>query len=136
MVEHFGSSAVPNLGGKGIVDVMVSVPKGAVASSLRKLIVNGYEYIGTGGSKDREFLMRTVRSGGQERQVHVHLTHGGSYVGRSVLAVRDYLRRDKEAMMEYAEVKRSAVKRAGGEGERYRRLKKSFLDQLEKKALR
>lgn len=136
MIEHFGSSAVPNLGGKGIVDVMVSVPKGAVPSSLRKLIAQGYEYTGRGGSKDREFLMRTIRAGGQERQVHIHLTHSGSYVGRAAVAVRDYLRREKEDTLEYAKIKKLAVKQANGDGKKYRQLKKAFLDKVEKKALR
>jgi len=135
LIEHFGSSAVPNLGGKGIVDVMVSVPKGAVLSSLRKLIAQGYEYTGTGGSKDREFLARTIISGGQERQVHIHLTHSGSYVGRAAVAVRDYLRRDKEETMEYAKLKRLAVRKAQDSGKKYRKMKKDFLDQIERKAL-
>ena len=79
--------------------------------------------------------MRTIYSGDQERQVHVHLTHSGSYVGRSAIAVRDYLRRDKEEAMEYAKVKRSAVKQAKGDGKKYRQLKDAFLASLEKKAL-
>ena len=134
-IEHIGSSAVPGLGGKGIVDVMVAVPKRSVAGALKKLVANGYEYTGRGGSRDRKFLMRTVRSGGRERQVHIHLTHSGSRVGRAAVVVRDYLRQDRAAAMEYAKLKRLAVKKAGGDGKKYRQFKKAFLDKIERKAL-
>jgi GrpB-like predicted nucleotidyltransferase (UPF0157 family) len=135
LIEHIGSSAVPGLGGKGIIDVLVAVPKDAVADGLKKLIARGYTYTGRGGCEERAFLMRMVRYAGRERQVHVHLVQIGSGVWQRDLAVRDYLRHDKVAAKEYAKVKRMAVREAKGEGEKYRQLKRSFLNQLEKKAM-
>jgi len=136
LIEHVGSSAVPNLGGKGIVDVMVAVPKQSVASALRKLTAHEYEYTGRGGSQDRKFLRRIVRYAGRERGVHIHLTHDGSHIWRAAVAVRNYLRRNKTIAREYAKLKRLAVREAGDDGKKYRRLKKDFLDQIERKALR
>jgi GrpB-like predicted nucleotidyltransferase (UPF0157 family) len=136
LIEHFGSSAVPGLGGKGIIDVMVSVLKRSMDGALKKLIAHGYEYTGTGGGKDRKFLQRTIRWAGCERWVHVHLTPDGSRVWRRAIAVRDYLRRNKVVAMEYAKLKRLAAKEAKGDGAKYRRLKKDFLDRVKRRVLR
>ena len=136
LIEHFGSSAVPNLGGKGIVDVIISVPKRSVNAALKKLIDHGYERHCVGGGKEREFLVRVVKYHDQQRLVHVHLTNNGSRVWRMALAVREYLRRDKMMAMEYARVKQRAAREAKGDGKKYRQLKRGFLVQLKRKALR
>lgn len=132
-IEHMGSSAVKGLGGKKIVDVLVSVPKKEIEKSIRKLQKNGYLYKPSGGTKERKFFKRQAS---KEMQVHIQLTHHGSYTWKASVAVRDYLNKHSKAREEYAQVKKDAVRHAKGEGEEYRKFKKPFLDKLEKKALK
>ena len=73
-IEHVGSSAVPGLGGKGIIDVIISVPKNEIRASIKKLEAGGYEYRPLAGEEGREFFRRIIRYGGRERRVHIHLT--------------------------------------------------------------
>ena len=53
-----------------------------------------------------------------------------------MLAVRDYLRKNPEALKEYEQIKKEAIKHAKGEGRKYREYKKSFLQKIEKLALK
>jgi len=44
-IEHVGSTAVPRLRGKGILDIIVSVGKRDIKSTKRKLERNGYTFV-------------------------------------------------------------------------------------------
>lgn len=43
-IEHVGSSAVKGLGGKGIIDIAISVPKKEIKNSISELEKNGYDF--------------------------------------------------------------------------------------------
>lgn len=135
-IEHVGSSSVKGLGGKGIIDIAVSVPKKEIAKSIKKLQANGYDCRPNGGDKERKFFQKIIKYSKNERRVHIQLTYNNSHTWKAFIAVRDYLRRNKKEALRYAQVKKEAFKRAKGEGEKYRKHKKSFLDALEKKALK
>ena len=135
-IEHVGSSSIIGLGGKGIVDVAISVPKKEIQNTLKKLQRNGYDFRPNGGDKERTFFQKIIKYKGKERRVHIQLTHSNSKSWKSMLAMRDYLRKNKNAIKEYERVKKEATKHAKGEGKKYREYKKSFLQKIEKLALK
>lgn len=135
-IEHIGSSAVPSLGGKGILDIAISVSKKAIPNAIKKLQGNGFEYKPFAGDKDRRFLQKIIKYVGGERRVHIQLTYKNSKTWKSMVALREYLTKHKEVAKEYARVKREAVKHAKGEGKKYMEYKKSFLQKIEKLALK
>ena len=53
-----------------------------------------------------------------------------------MITVRDYLEKNPKAIKEYERVKKEAIKHAKGEGKKYREYKKSFLQKIEKLALK
>jgi len=135
-IEHVGSSSIKGLGGKGIIDIAISVPKNQIQSTIKKLERNGYDFRPTGGDKERSFFQKIIKYKGNERRVHIQLTHSNSKSWKSMLAVRDYLRKNPKAIKEYERVKKEAIKHAKGEGKKYREYKKSFLQKIEKLALK
>jgi len=135
-IEHVGSSSVIGLSGKGIIDIAISVPKSSIQKTIRILKNNGYEYLPNAGDKERKFFQRIVKCHKTERRVHVQLTYFGSHTWKALIAVRNYLNLNSEARKQYEKVKKEAVKYAKGEGKKYRKYKKSFLDKLEKQALK
>ena len=134
--EHIGSSAIRNLGGKGIIDIAISVSKKAIPNAIKKLQRNGFEYKPFAGDKDRIFLQKIIKYAGNERRVHIQLTNTNSKTWKSMMALREYLKKHKDVAKEYAQVKREAVKHAKGEGKKYRKYKKFFLQKIEKLALK
>ncbi len=134
-IEHIGSSAVKNLGGKGIIDITISVPKTEVEKAIKKLQNNRYVYKPYTGDEERKFLQKIIKYNKKERRVHIQLTYYNSKKWEEMIAVRDYLNQHKDEAKKYSLIKKNAVKYAGGDGKRYRKYKDAYLKKLVKKSL-
>ncbi len=120
LIEHIGSTAVPGLPGKGIVDIAIwTTPDDidAVAATLTKL---GF---GPQPGPDpwpptRPMLVGSMRIDDASFRLHVHVVPDREELDRDV-AFRDALRADPELSRAYAELKTGIV--AGGmiEGHEY-----------------
>ena len=106
-VEHIGSTAVPGLAAKPIVDVLVGVRHGRQAAVAEELSAHGWTPLGEAGVQGREYLRR--RTG---QHANVHVVEHGSALWRNNLALREYLRRDSDARQRYEAAKRQAVQEA------------------------
>ena len=109
--EHIGSTAVPGLAGKPIVDLMLgaSPTVWAALEELRpRVVALGYEDLGEAGVPGRIcFRKRTAL-----RAFNLALVEEGGSLWRDNLALRDYLRTHPEDAAAYAAAKRAAF--AGG----------------------
>lgn len=103
-VDHIGSTSVPGLAAKPIVDVQVSVAD----ISDEDTYVPGLERLGI-QLRSRDDLHRYFRPfAGRPRDVHIHVCPSGSEWEREHLLFRDYLRASPAACEAYAEAKREA----------------------------
>jgi GrpB-like predicted nucleotidyltransferase (UPF0157 family) len=98
-IEHVGSTSVPGLAAKPIIDVQVSVPDVDDDAWLGPLEAAGYVL------RVREPGHGMVRTPG--RDVHVHVCSAGSEWERRHLLFRDWLRRSDADRDRYGSVKRS-----------------------------
>jgi GrpB-like predicted nucleotidyltransferase (UPF0157 family) len=135
-IEHCGSSAVPGLGGKGIIDIFISVCLKDVRKSKEMLQKAGYSLNSDLGGRDRVFFERDYITDGRTRRVHLHLTHHNSFQIRKAVALVRYMRKYPESAKEYAQIKKEAVRYAKGSGEKYRQYKKAFVERLGRMALK
>lgn len=132
-VEHIGSTAVSGLGGKNILDIAIGCREG-LSKTKKALEGLGYEFRTGAGTKNRLFFRKDYVYRGKGLHVHVHLTRYNGKEWRGMLAFRDYLIGHRDKMLEYAEIKKRAAKTAHENGEIYRKLKKKFIDGIEKSA--
>ena len=103
-VEHIGSTSVPGLAAKPIVDIVVVVPDiTAEEDYLDELLAAGYEL------RVREPRHRLVRT--PARDVHIHLYGRGDPAVDEYLLLRDHLRTDADDRALYESVKRSLISR-------------------------
>ncbi len=102
VVEHIGSTAVPGLPAKPIVDFVVGV--GDPAACIPALLALGYERAEWGDFGERLFLRR--RAAGAGVSFHLSLTTVGSSYWEDHLAFRDALRANPELCERYARLKR------------------------------
>jgi GrpB-like predicted nucleotidyltransferase (UPF0157 family) len=102
-IEHVGSTSVPELPAKPIIDVDVALADYSNAHELRRpLEVAGFRRTLAGDLGDRQFYIRD--EGG--RRSHLSLTYLGSETWLSHRALRDRLRADPEARREYGDAKK------------------------------
>ncbi len=130
-IEHVGSTAIPNLGGKGIIDIAIAVDKQDMESVSEQLQILGYEYRPRYSTPDRFYYIIYLPDPEEEtRRYHVHLTYPESNDWKEFIAFRDYLRSHPDEVEEYAEMKRQAALEANHEGERYRKLKEPMFKKI------
>ncbi len=100
-VEHVGSTAVPGLAAKPVLDIDVVVPAGDVDAAVAALESAGYVHRGDLGVPDRE----AFHAPDDDPRRHVYVCRAGSLSVRNHLAVRDVLRRREDLREAYAAVK-------------------------------
>ncbi|MGM5488821.1 MAG: GrpB family protein [Nanobdellota archaeon] len=123
-IEHVGSTAIPGLGGKGIIDIMIGSPD--FQSVKQRLIDAGYEFREQASHPERLFFRKDY---GKQR-FHIHLTPKDSQDWNEIIVFRDRVRKNKALRDEYARLKQAAVKDARGDGERYRKYKHQFIQDV------
>lgn len=101
-VEHVGSTSVPGLAAKPILDIDVIVGRDDVAPAVAALESVGYEHRGDLGVGGREAFFAP----GPPRR-NVYVCEAGTVNVRNHLAVRDVLRTHDDLRDAYAEVKRA-----------------------------
>lgn len=106
--EHIGSTAVPGLAGRPVVDLMLGAPPASWAAleELRaRIVALGYEDLGEAARPGQISFRRRTKL----RAFNLTLVEEGGAHWRENLALRDYLRVNPEAATKYAEAKRAAV---------------------------
>jgi GrpB-like predicted nucleotidyltransferase (UPF0157 family) len=103
-IEHIGSTSVPGLAAKPVLDILVGASSlGTIESKIPDLASAGYEYV---SRYERELPCRRyfVKPTGPLR-VHVHAVQLGSAFWVEHLAFRDLLRADMALRSAYQELK-------------------------------
>ncbi len=130
---HIGSTSVPGLAAKPIIDIMAAVRSLEQAdAAAEKFSRIGYEYLGEFGIPGRRYL----RKGGDERthQIHIFQADDRKNIERH-LAFRDYLRTHEEERREYAALKKELARRFPYDIDGYCDGKEEFVRAMEKQAL-
>jgi len=101
-ISHIGSTAVPSIWAKPIIDILVEVPKGSDLTECKNLVINN-GYICMSQSESRiSFNKGYTEDGFAERVFHLHLRYAGD---NSELYFRDYLVEYPEMAKEYEKLK-------------------------------
>lgn len=108
-IDHVGSTAVPGLAAKPIVDIQISVAAIAQTARYREPLERlGYAYTFDPEFPDYPFFGRPAAP---PRTHHVHVGAAGSAEEHRHLAFREYLRAHPEVAAEYAALKRELAPR-------------------------
>ncbi|WP_246078838.1 GrpB family protein [Modestobacter excelsi] len=122
-VEHIGSTAVPGLLAKPVVDLQVSVPDVDDEASYRPALETLGLVLRAREPGHRFFRPPT----GQPRTVHVHVCARGSTWERDHLAFRDRLRARPEVAAAYAALKQHLAATVGHDRVAYTEGKSAFV---------
>jgi GrpB-like predicted nucleotidyltransferase (UPF0157 family) len=101
-IEHVGSTAVPGLAAKPIIDIDVVVPDEALAVGIGRLAARGYRHLGDRGVPKREAFRPPAGSPPH----HLYLCSSTSAALANHLAIRDYLRTHSSVARDYGDLKR------------------------------
>jgi GrpB-like predicted nucleotidyltransferase (UPF0157 family) len=136
-IDHNGSTSVPGLAAKPIIDIQISVarmqPLAAYADGLAGI---GYVHV---PHADDAFCPFFHRPRGWPHTHHVHVVQRGGDEERRTLAFRDYLRDHPEAAHVYTTLKRALAPQYSAtrpsEREAYAQAKSSFIEAIVRQAI-
>lgn len=133
-IEHIGSTAVPGLAAKPIVDIMVGVQHLSDAGwCIQPLKTLGYEYVSEHEKslpERRYFRKGNVRRMEQGSTHHLHMVEAASDFWSRQLLFRDYLREHPEEARRYADLKRTLAVRFASDRESYTNAKTDYVQEI------
>ena len=109
--EHVGSSAVPGLAGKNIIDLLLTAQPAQIPAITQALHGLGLQHqVPAAFPATRPMLWGTFRHGPTTYRVHVHVVPAGSPEVAALRGFRDALRADPRLRRRYAALKRAIVR--------------------------
>jgi GrpB-like predicted nucleotidyltransferase (UPF0157 family) len=133
-IEHIGSTAVPGLAAKPIIDIMIGVEDlGQADRLIPALVGQGYRHI---PEYERELPERRYFEKFRDSRCthHIHMVVNGSDFWVRHLAFRDFLRAHPEVRAEYEALKRRLCERDWRDGNEYADAKTEFIRAVENQA--
>ena len=130
-IEHFGSTAVPGLAAKPIIDILIAVPSVARARSSfpAKLNPLGYVYWAENPKTDRLFFVKGMPPFAARRSHHIHVCERPSEMWDR-LKFRDYLIENPQEAGRYADLKVMLADKHRNDREAYTRAKDSYIRRI------
>lgn len=129
-LDHVGSTAVPGLAAKPIIDILIGLRLADAVPCIALLEGLGYEYLPEReiDTPERRFLARPKT---KPRTHHIHIVEAGSDFWERHILFRDYLRTRGEAAKEYEALKRSLAAEFRQNREAYTEGKTEFIRRVE-----
>lgn len=127
-IEHTGSTSVPSLAAKPIIDMFAgvhSLHNKAVYENLLSQL--GYHYMETGMTGRHLF----AKECGGERTHHLHILPIEGLYERKEILFRDYLRKHPALSEEYGELKYALSQQYHSDPEGYTRAKTAFIQRVD-----
>ncbi len=126
-IEHYGSTSIPGMPAKPIIDVLVEVP--SFEAGKRDLIprLNDPRWEYWWYNDHLTFIRRDALMG--QRTHHLHAAPAGHRLWDGTL-FRDFLRSHEAEALRYAELKRELARTQGGDRERYTAAKADFVQDI------
>lgn len=135
-IEHIGSTSVPGLCAKPVIDVLLGVRKLTNADEIiSKMIGLGFKYI----SKYEDVMPYRryfCKKEDGKHICHVHAVVEGSPFWKRHLLFRDYLRQNSQTRDEYGKLKKDLAQIEWNDGNEYADAKTEFIRSVEEKAKR
>lgn len=111
-VEHFGSTSIPKLSAKPIIDIMVLVHDINVVEQYNdEMKAIGYEARGENGMAGRRYFVKYKDDlVNHSHHVHIYQEGGNSFTDEAIL-FRDYLRINEQVRKKYEKIKKELSER-------------------------
>ncbi len=130
-IDHIGSTSIPGLDAKPVIDIQISVaalePTGPYRIPMESL---GYVF----RADNPELTKRYFREAPGQHRTHIHVRRAGSWAEQCALLFRDYLRAQADDAQRYAALKRRLAHQFGEDRLGYTEAKGPFIWEIIQKA--
>ena len=132
-LEHFGSTAIPGLVAKPVIDIMlVSTDQEHWTRLIEPIRSLGYVFWAENPRQDRMFFVKGMPPFGTQRTHHIHVRTPSD--AETALLFRDHLLRHPDDVARYASLKHELATRHTTDRDAYTQGKGQFVDEVVRKA--
>ncbi len=132
-IDHVGSTALPNMYGKNIIDILIGVPEEKDMDKYSNIL----EELGYFPGRHNAGIYRFFASSKEETKmgdIHIHLVYVDTDRYREFIILRDYLLNNKEERKAYSNFKKEIIKKGVIIRKDYRSVKSEYVTELIKRA--
>ena len=130
-IHHIGSTAIPGIKAKPVIDIMIVVKNINKVDSYNNAMKSlGYEPKGEFGIANRRFFQK----GGNDRTHHVHIFQQGNKEIKRHLNFRDYMRAHPKQAQKYSRLKETLADKHSHNIRKYIEGKNDFIAEIDNKA--
>lgn len=129
-IEHVGSTAIKGLGGKGIIDIIIS--SNQLNYDKMKLNKAHYFFRPKAGTDKRLFFRKDIQFKNKTYRLHLHLTKYQGKDWQEMINFRENLNKNSDLVQQYIKIKKQAVKKAKGDKDIYNQAKYEFIKKYSK----
>lgn len=131
VIEHIGSTAIPGMYAKRIIDILMSYPREGWEDLLGKLDLIGFQETPFNNiPEDRPMKVAGVVFSNQFYNIHVHLTSPQSDVHLDNIYFCKQLRQNPQLAKEYEQIKQQAVRDGKVAATEYNLVKSPFIQRV------
>ena len=131
-IEHVGSTSVPGMRAKPIVDAVVVIDPFVITEHEKQIFKErGYHFSVDVVAKNSVLLEKGLES---EKTENIHILPKDHFMIKQMVLSRDYLRNHPERVKEYSKLKDELKKEYPDDYKLYRKGKTSFMDETEELA--
>lgn len=133
-INQVGSTAIPNMYGKNIIDVLIGAKDNNEFEDIKK-VLEKMNYLGSKKSQDviYQFFASTEEETG-DGDVHIHLVIEDTERYSEFLILKDYLLSNKKETKNYSDFKRKIIKSGITDRREYKRVKSEYVSALLERA--
>lgn len=129
-IDHVGSTAIPNMYGKNIIDILIGAKDLKEIDKLTDIISSSGFY---GSKKNKDDIYRFFASTEEETKsgdIHIHLVILDTDRYKDFITLRDYLLNNKEEVKEYSKFKKELLKKGYEDRKDYKKIKSEYVSNL------
>lgn len=130
IIDHIGSTSVPGLGGKGIIDIQIGINKWSEADEIQRALKKlGFQHF---HDIENYNLFASTKAKCAEGDFHIHICRKSTKRYKRTLRFRDYLRDNPMEAERYQELKKRLFDETGQNRQLFKELKNSYFENLAK----
>lgn len=108
-IEHVGSTAIPNMYGKNIIDILIGAKDNEEFKKI-KIVLEKNNFIGSNSKEDIYQFFASTSNETKSGDIHIHLVIKNTQRYLDFIILRDYLLNNKEEVKAYSNFKKSLIK--------------------------
>lgn len=134
-IEHVGSTAVPDMNGKGIIDILIGLEDENKINEVEEKLINFGYFESNSGRKAKDYaFLASSKEETKPGDVHIHLAIVDTDRFDDFIRLRNYLRKYPDIAKKYSDLKYKIAKQSNFERNKYKEIKSEFVSNLIKEA--